>query len=123
MIALKEYIPSARRPAFTRFNVFLRDALRLPVLRRALSGARPDLRPCRPAQPRRPHHLGERRHRLRRLQSAQGQPPAARMRDVPARHPRQPTTWELQDNGRAFPPNYLHESWRDYLYWDSELES
>jgi hypothetical protein len=29
----------------------------------------------------------------------------------------------LQDNGRAFPPNYLHQSWRDYLYWDSELES
>ena len=26
MIALKDYIPSARRPAFTRFNVFLRDA-------------------------------------------------------------------------------------------------
>lgn len=25
VIALKEYIPSARRPAFTRFNVFLRD--------------------------------------------------------------------------------------------------
>ena len=35
----------------------------------------------------------------------------------------QPSTWELQENGRAFPPNYLHESWRDYLYWDSELES
>jgi len=29
----------------------------------------------------------------------------------------------LQENGRAFPPNYLHESWRDYLYWDTELES
>jgi hypothetical protein len=29
----------------------------------------------------------------------------------------------LQENGRSFPPNYLHESWRDYLYWDSELES
>ena len=41
----------------------------------------------------------------------------------PRGSPRQPTTWELQDNGRAFPPNYLHESWRDYLYWDSELES
>ena len=25
VISLKEYIPSARRPAFTRFNVFLRD--------------------------------------------------------------------------------------------------
>jgi hypothetical protein len=29
----------------------------------------------------------------------------------------------LQENGRSFPPNYLHESWRDYLYWDSELEN
>src|SRR3712207_9347871 len=25
VIALKEYIPAARKPAFTRFNVFLRD--------------------------------------------------------------------------------------------------
>ena len=36
----------------------------------------------------------------------------------PRQEPRQPSTWELQENGRAFPPNYLHESWRDYLYWD-----
>ena len=42
---------------------------------------------------------------------------------APRAHPRQPTTWELQDMGRGFPPNYLHESWRDFLYWDSELES
>jgi len=26
VIALKDYIATARRPAFTRFNVFLRDA-------------------------------------------------------------------------------------------------
>ena len=36
--------------------------------------------------------------------------------------PMEPTTIELQENGRAFPPNYLHESWRDFLYWDTELE-
>jgi hypothetical protein len=29
---------------------------------------------------------------------------------------------ELQTIGRRFPPNYLHESWRDFLYWDTELE-
>jgi hypothetical protein len=29
---------------------------------------------------------------------------------------------DLQKNGRAFPPNHLHESWHDFLYWDSELE-
>jgi hypothetical protein len=41
---------------------------------------------------------------------------------LPRQVPRQPTSWELQENGRSFPPNHLHESWRDYLYWDSELE-
>jgi hypothetical protein len=30
---------------------------------------------------------------------------------------------ELRNNGRLFPPNYLHHSWADYLYWDSELEA
>ncbi|MBV8869382.1 MAG: HNH endonuclease, partial [Acetobacteraceae bacterium] len=41
----------------------------------------------------------------------------------PRARPRQPTNWELQDRGRAFPPNYLHQDWRDFLYWDTELES
>jgi hypothetical protein len=25
-------------------------------------------------------------------------------------------------NRRAFPPNHLHERWRDTLYWDTKLE-
>jgi len=29
---------------------------------------------------------------------------------------------DLHRNGRMFPPNYLHESWQDYLYWDTELD-
>jgi hypothetical protein len=40
----------------------------------------------------------------------------------PATKPYQPTVHDLHQNGRLFPPNYLHESWMDYLYWDSELE-
>ena len=36
--------------------------------------------------------------------------------------PTAPNIWQLQENGRAFPPNYLHISWCDYLYWDTELE-
>jgi 5-methylcytosine-specific restriction endonuclease McrA len=40
----------------------------------------------------------------------------------PRSKPAQPTTFELQENGRAFPPNYLHHSWRDFLYWDTELD-
>ncbi len=38
------------------------------------------------------------------------------------RQPWRPTSWQLQDNGRAFPPNYLRTSWIDWLYWDVELE-
>jgi 5-methylcytosine-specific restriction endonuclease McrA len=38
------------------------------------------------------------------------------------RRPVRPSAWQLQDLGRRFPPNYLHQSWLDYLYWDIELE-
>ena len=40
----------------------------------------------------------------------------------PKQKPYRPTVYELHRNGLRFPPNYLHESWLDYLYWDSELE-
>ena len=40
----------------------------------------------------------------------------------PLAMPVAPNVWQLQENGRAFPPNYLHVSWRDYLYWDTELQ-
>ena len=40
----------------------------------------------------------------------------------PSQLPFQPTVHHLHRNGRLFPPNYLHESWLDYLYWDTELE-
>ena len=36
--------------------------------------------------------------------------------------PYAPTVEDLHRNGRNFPPNFLHESWMDYLYWDIELE-
>jgi 5-methylcytosine-specific restriction endonuclease McrA len=39
------------------------------------------------------------------------------------RRPYRPTAMELQNIGRRFPPNYLHESWMDYLYWDAELDA
>ena len=37
------------------------------------------------------------------------------------KHPIKPNSIQLQNNGRNFPPNFLHKSWRDYLYWDVEL--
>ena len=48
-------------------------------------------------------------------------PREARM--MPRTAPCRPTVRTLQAHGRAYPPNFLHESWRDFLYWDSELEA
>ncbi|MEM9371524.1 MAG: HNH endonuclease, partial [Pseudomonadota bacterium] len=39
------------------------------------------------------------------------------------RPPRRPDAAELQNKGRKFPPNHLHESWLDFLYWDAELDA
>ena len=41
----------------------------------------------------------------------------------PLRMPVEPTSQQLIAAKRMFPPNYLHESWLDYLYWDSEIEN
>lgn len=123
VIALKEYIPAARRPAFTRFNVFLRDGFSCVYCGRE-----------HPTQELTFDHVVPRSRGGRtswenvvtacgpcNLRKGSKLPQEIRM--FPRHMPRQPTSWELQDNGRSFPPNYLHESWRDYLYWDTELES
>ena len=123
VIALKDYIPSARRPAFTRFNVFLRDSFEcqycghpkptpdltfdhvIPRSRGGRTSWDNVVTACGPCNLRKANKLPRECHMQ------------------PRQVPRQPTSWELQENGRSFPPNHLHESWRDYLYWDSELEN
>ena len=123
VIALKDYIQAARRPAFTRFNVFLRDGFqcqycadRRPATELTFDHVIPRSRGGRTTWQNVVTACGEcnLRKGSRLLREC------AMVLRMP---PRQPTTWELQDQGRAFPPNYLHESWRDYLYWDTELES
>ncbi|WP_366656237.1 HNH endonuclease [Fodinicurvata sp. EGI_FJ10296] len=122
VISLKEFVPASRRPAFTRFNVFLRDkftcqycAVRFPtheltfdhVIPRAHGGRTTwtnVVTACSACNLRKgSKNLRECGMELKKTT-------------------RQPTTIELQLNGRAFPPNFLHESWRDFLYWDSELD-
>jgi len=54
------------------------------------------------------------------LRKANMTPQEAHM--FPSQQPYQPSVHQLHRNGRLFPPNYLHESWMDYLYWDTELD-
>jgi hypothetical protein len=39
------------------------------------------------------------------------------------KRPYQPQAEEMRNIGRRFPPNFLHGSWMDFLYWDAELEA
>lgn len=123
VVSLKEYVPTSRRPAFTRFNVFLRDrftcqycGLHTSTERLTFDHVIPKSRggetswdnvvaACEPCN----------------LRKGGMMPEVAGM--VPMFPPRQPSVRALQANGRSYPPNFLHESWRDYLYWDSELEA
>ena len=122
VIALKEFVLQSRRPAFTRFNVFLRDRFScqycgnkfptqeltfdhlVPRSRGGTTNWKNVVTACSRCNLKKGNHL----------------PEIVKM--YPRNQPRIPSNYELQENGRAFPPNHLHESWRDFLYWDSELE-
>jgi 5-methylcytosine-specific restriction endonuclease McrA len=120
VVSLKQYVNQDRPPAFTRFNLFLRDGFACQycgsgedltfdhVLPRSKGGRTTwenivtACSPCNLSKGgRKPHEAGM---------------PLRRM-------PRRPSTYELQQRGRRFPPNHLHQSWLDYLYWDIELEA
>lgn len=123
VIALKQYVHLDRRPAFTRFNVFLRDRFTCQYC--SYRGRTEELTFDHVI----PRSRGGRTTwdnivtacQVCNLAKGNRLPKEADM--LPLNAPHQPSTWQLQENGRAFPPHFLHESWSDFLYWDSELES
>ena len=118
VIALKNYVRPQSNPNFTRFNVFLRDKfscqycsskneLTFDHLLPRSKGGKTDwdnvVTACSSCNVKKGGRLLI--HSGMRLNHK----------------PFQPTTEDLHKNGKNFPPNFLHESWMDYLYWDVEL--
>jgi 5-methylcytosine-specific restriction endonuclease McrA len=119
VVSLKNYVKPARSPAFTRFNVFLRDRFRCQYCGDTRDLTFDHLIP----RSRGGHTTWENvvtACSSCNLRKGGKRPEQARM--WPSQMPYQPTVAHLHNNGRLFPPNYLHQSWLDYLYWDSELE-
>lgn len=119
VICLKRYVKQSKQPAFTRFNLFLRDGFKCQycgspneltfdhVIPRRAGGQtcwENITTACAPCNMRKGGRMA----------------PKAGM--FPRIEPYAPSTSQLNRQGRGFPPNYLHDSWRDYLYWDTELE-
>ena len=119
VIALKSYIKPKSNPNFTRFNVFLRDKFMcqycgsnseltfdhlLPRSRGGKTDWNNVVTACSSCNVQKGGHLyGNSEMSLQQ-------------------RPYQPSTEDLHRNGKNFPPNFLHKSWIDYLYWDVELE-
>ena len=120
VVSLKHYVTQDRPPAFTRFNLFLRDGFSCQYC-----AADSDLTFDHVI----PRSRGGRTTwenivtACARCNLTKGgrTPHEAHMH--PHTRPRRPTAYELQERGRRFTPHHLHESWLDYLYWDIELEA
>ncbi|MEM6620393.1 MAG: HNH endonuclease [Pseudomonadota bacterium] len=120
VIVLRDYVKPAKTTAFTRFNLFLRDEFTCQycgakgdmtfdhVVPRARGGKTTwenVVAACGPC------NLKKGSRSLKQV--------GFRLRRTPV----QPTANQLLNAGRKFPPNYLHESWMDFLYWDAELDA
>ncbi|MCB2144747.1 MAG: HNH endonuclease, partial [Rhodobacteraceae bacterium] len=120
VVVLKEYVKPQKRVAFTRFNLFLRDEFCcqycgsrgeltfdhvLPRSRGGITSWENVVAACSPCNLKKANKL------LRQSGLTLRKPP------------RQPTAEEMQQVGRRFPPNFLHQSWMDFLYWDAELDA
>jgi len=119
VVSLKSYVKPALYPAFTRFNVFLRDRFTCQYCGEVFASSALTFE-----------------HVIPRSRGGQttwsnivtacvpcntGKGNSQRIK--PRRLPKEPTLNELLAAKRAFPPGYLHESWTDYLYWDAQLEA
>ncbi|MGB0507832.1 MAG: HNH endonuclease [Pikeienuella sp.] len=120
VVVLKEYVRPAMYPAFTRFNLFLRDRFECQycgatgemtfdhVVPRSKGGRTTWMNVVACCSP---------------CNLAKGNKLLKQARMHLRNEPFKPTAEKLRNVGRRFPPNYLHDSWMDYLYWDAELEA
>ncbi|MBE3638502.1 HNH endonuclease [Mangrovicoccus algicola] len=120
VVVLKEFVKPQKRVAFTRFNLFLRDEFCCQYC-----GAKGDLT-FDHVVPRARGGITSWENVVAACGKCNLRKGSKTLKQVGFRlqkPPRRPSSEEMRNMGRRFPPNFLHDSWVDYLYWDAELES
>ena len=120
VISLKGYVRVEREPMLTRYNIFLRDGFSclycgskdeltfdhvVPRAGGGLTTWENTATACSPCN------------------SRKGSTTLAESGMSLRRRPYKPTVEDLQREGRKLPPDYLHDTWEDFLYWDVGLNS
>lgn len=118
VVALRQYQKIGQRVSFTRFNVFLRDGFRCQYCNGQFASR--DLT-FEHVIPRRLGGQTSWENIVAACVPCNSEK-ADQTTMKPLRAPERPTIGELRRNSLRFPPNFLHETWRDHLYWDVELE-
>ena len=122
VIALKKYVAISKKPPFTRFNLFLRDNFSCQYCGELFNSN--DLTFD--------HVVPKSKGGATRWENVVASCSKCNLKKSNLllsqvnmkliKKPYQPTNHQLQFVGKKFPPNHLHKSWMDYLYWDSKLE-
>ena len=120
VVVLRDYVKPARLAAFTRFNLFLRDEFACQYCgssgEMTFDHVIPRSRGGRTTWENVVASCG-------RCNLAKGNKSLKEARMSLKRPPVRPSAERLRNVGRKFPPNHLHDSWMDFLYWDAELEA
>ena len=123
VIALKDYVKSLREPAFTRFNVFLRDNFSCQYCYQKFSANDLTFDHLIPKCLNGKTTWNNVVSACTSCNLKKGRKLIHNTDMKLYKKPFKPSASQLLNNGKNFPPNYLHKSWHDYLYWDTELES
>ena len=122
VVSLKDYIPLPDKVAFTRFNVFLRDKFFCQYCHKSFKVENLTFDHVIPRSKGGKTAWENVVTACRTCNTIKGNKLIDRTGFKLNVKPYIPNNYELKEIGRMFPPNFLHKSWNDFLYWDSELE-
>jgi 5-methylcytosine-specific restriction endonuclease McrA len=120
VVVLKDFVKPRNTVAFTRFNLFLRDEFSCQYC-----GSLGDLT-FDHIVPRKNGGVTSWENVVAACSSCNLKKGARSLKQsglTLRKRVRIPKADELRNIGRKFPPNHLHDSWVDFLYWDAELKA
>lgn len=125
VVAHTQYVPPPKKVPFTKFNVFLRDDFTCQYTGESYFDQVEELTfdhiiPRADGGKTNWANIATACRRINEMKDNRT-PKQAGLHLI--KRPMEPTYHDLLNKGRHYPPKYLHDSWIDYLYWNSEIEN